>query len=276
MSRKPFPSLLSQLFRNSVLLFVYLWKYKELAAKGNNAVKLGSGKIFILFTFALTLFSPAFSQDTDQLIKLRIAQNLEQAGEWEHAVTIYEELYKSDSMNFIFVNGLQHCYTQLKEYDKAIVIIRRWFITHPGDVVLLTTLGGLYYNNGNEAAADSVWNVVMSIDPHNLQIYRVLAGEMMKHRLYEQSIRTYINGRTMGKNETLFADELGTLYAALQQYASAAREYIRLMKNNPDQLSFVESRLKAFIHRPEALRAVSETVKQEVKNASDNIGLHRL
>ncbi len=239
-------------------------------------MKLGSSKIFILFMFALTLFSPAFSQDTDKLMKLRLAQNLEQASEWEQAAAIYEELYKSDSMNYIFVNGLQRCYTQLKEYDKAIVIVRRWFITHPGDVVLLTTLGGLYYDKGNEAAADSVWNIVLSIDPHNMQIYRVLAGEMMKHRLYEQSIRTYINGRTMGKNETLFADELGTLYAALQQYASAVREYIRLMKNNPGQLSFVESRLKAFIRGPEALRTVSETVMQEVKNASDNIGLHRL
>jgi outer membrane protein assembly factor BamD (BamD/ComL family) len=86
----------------------------------------------------------------------------------------------------------------------------------------------------------------------------------------------YIDGRTMSKSEVLFADELGTLYAALQQYTSAIQEYLRLVKKNPDQLSFVQSRLSAIILKPEALQAASEIVKAEVKISSDNIALQRL
>ncbi len=234
------------------------------------------GYIVFLFTFTFVLFNTAFSQDADKMMKLRLAQNFEEADEWEHAVTLYEELYKSEPTNYIFLDGLRRSYTQLKEYDKAISIIRRWFITHPRDINLMTTLGGLYYDSGNETAADSVWKVVLSIDPNNVQSYRIVANEMMQHRLYEQCIRTYIDGRTMSKSEVLFADELGSLYAALQQYTSATQEYLRLMKINPDQLSFVQSRLSAFILKPEALRAASEIVKAELKISSDNIALHRL
>ncbi len=234
------------------------------------------GNIVLLFTFTFVLFNIAFSQDADKMMKLRLAQNFEEADEWERAVTLYEELYKSEPANYIFLDGLRRSYTQLKEYDKAIGIIRRWFITHPRDSNLMTTLGGLYYDSGNETVADSVWRVVLSLDPNNVQSYRIVANEMMQHRLYEQCIRTYIDGRTMSKSEVLFADELGTLYAALQQYTSATQEYLRLVKKNPDQLSFVQSRLSAFILKPEALRAASEIVKAEVKISSDNIALHRL
>jgi tetratricopeptide (TPR) repeat protein len=239
-------------------------------------VKEKIGNIVLLFTFTFVLFNIAFSQDADKMMKLRLAQNFEEADEWERAVTLYEELYKSEPANYIFLDGLRRSYTQLKEYDKAIGIIRRWFITHPRDSNLMTTLGGLYYDSGNETVADSVWKVVLSLDPNNVQSYRIVANEMMQHRLYEQCIRTYIDGRTMSKSEVLFADELGTLYAALQQYTSATQEYLRLVKKNPDQLSFVQSRLSAFILKPEALRAASEIVKAEVKISSDNIALHRL
>jgi tetratricopeptide (TPR) repeat protein len=239
-------------------------------------VKEQIGYIVLLFTFAFVLFNTAYSQDTDKMMKLRLAQNFEEADEWERAAALYEELYKSEPTNFIFLDGLRRSYTQLKEYDKAIGIIRRWFITHSRDINLMTTLGGLYYDSGNETAADSVWKVVLSIDPNNIQSYRIIANEMMEHRLYEQSIRTYIDGRTISKSEVLFADELGTLYAALQQYSSATQEYIRLVKKNPDQLSFVQSRFSAIILKPEALHAASEIVKAEVKISSDNIALHRL
>jgi tetratricopeptide (TPR) repeat protein len=239
-------------------------------------VKEKIGYIFLSFMFTFVSFNTAFSQGIDKTMKLRLAQSFEEADEWERAVTLYEELFKSEPTNYIFLDGLRRSYTQLKDYDKAISIIRRWFITHPRDINLMTTLGGLYYDSGNETVADSIWKVVLFIDPNNVQSYRIVANEMMQHRLYEQCIRTYMDGRTMSKSEVLFADELGTLYAALQQYTSATQEYLRLVKKNPDQLSFVQSRLSAIILKPEALRSASEIVKVELKISSDNIALHRL
>jgi tetratricopeptide (TPR) repeat protein len=218
----------------------------------------------------------AFTQDNDKLAKLRLAQGFEEAGEWERAAALYEDLGTLEPNNFLFLDGLQRSYKQIKEYGKAINVIRRWLIIQPGDINKITALGGLFYDSGNEAAADSVWKSVIAIDPHNIQIYRVVANEMLEHRMYDQCIRTYRDGRSMSKSDAMFSDELGNLYTLLQQYASATQEYLRLIKTTQEQLSLVQSRLSVFTAKPEGISAASETVKDELKNVPDNISLHRL
>jgi tetratricopeptide (TPR) repeat protein len=218
----------------------------------------------------------AYAQDTDKLAKLRLAQGFEESGEWERAVALYDDLSKLEPNNYLFLDGLQRSYMQIKEYGKAINVIRRWLIFQPGDMNKMTALGGLYYDAGNEAAADSVWKSVIAIDPHNIQIYRVVANEMLQHRMYDQCIKTYLNGRSISKNDAMFADELGNLYAMLQQYTPASKEYLRLIKTTPEQLPLVQSRLSIFTAKPEGISAASETVKDELKNLPDNIALHRL
>jgi tetratricopeptide (TPR) repeat protein len=99
---------------------------------------------------------------------------------------------------------------------------------------------------------------------------------MLQHRMYDQCIRIYLAGRSMTKSDATFADELGNLYAALQQYASASKEYLRLINTAPEQLSFVQLRLSAFTTKPEGISAASKTVKDEIRNSPDNIALHRL
>jgi len=231
----------------------------------------------LLFALSVALFQITFpQQDVDRMMKLRLAQGFEQAGEWERAVALYEELYKSEPANYIFLDGLQRGYTQMKEYEKAIDVVRCWLSYQPRDINMMTTLGGLYYDSGKEAVADSVWRAVLAVEPANLQFYRIVANEMMEHRMYEQCIRTYLEGRSIGKNEVLFADELGTLYAALQQYASATMEYLRILKATPDQLPFIQSRLSSFTLKPEALKIVSQTVRAEINGLPGNIALHRL
>ena len=230
----------------------------------------------VLVSAILTLFPFVRAQESDTLAKLRLAQGFEEAGEWERGAALYENLSTLEPNNFIYLDGLQRSYTQIKEYGKAINVIRRWLIVQPGDINKITALGGLYYDSGNEAAADSVWKSVIAIDPHNIQIYRVVANEMLQHRMYDQCILLYLAGRSTTKSDATFADELGNLYAALQQYASATQEYLRLIKTTPEQLSLVQSRLSVFTAKPEGISAASETVKDELKNVPDNISLHRL
>jgi hypothetical protein len=67
--------------------------------------------IFLFGIFALFQFTRA--QDTDKLMKLRLAQGFEEAGEWEHAVALYEELSTLEPNNYLFLDGLQRSYMQM-------------------------------------------------------------------------------------------------------------------------------------------------------------------
>lgn len=224
-------------------------------------------------TFCL-LFCIAQSQDTSAL--LRLAQQYEEQQNWDNAAKVYERLYTTDPSNFVFYNGLQRSYLQLKRYDDAIRVTTGWCNTHPNDIPQRNVLAGLYYDAGNERSADSLWNVLLTEAKENTAVHRFVAQEQLQHRLYEKAIETYSRARTVSKNTILFADEVGLLYLSLQEYEKAANEYIRMLKQRPDNLSFVQARLNSVASRPEALKAFAAALSSAVHSAPENVPLLRL
>ncbi|HVN47378.1 MAG TPA: tetratricopeptide repeat protein [Bacteroidota bacterium] len=218
----------------------------------------------------------ASAQEQEVANKLQLAQQLEEASDWEHAVAVYQELYRAMPNNSVVIDGLQRSYAQTKQYDSAIVVIQRWLVREPNNINAMGNLGGLYYDSGHERQADSVWNAVIVIDPRNINVYRYVASEMMEHRLYDKSIAMYLRGRKASGSETTFTQELGSLYAALQNYSDATREYLRLITESPNQLGLVQALINQMLSQSNALAAIAPVVADAVKNSSENLALHRL
>ncbi|HEY5615159.1 MAG TPA: tetratricopeptide repeat protein, partial [Bacteroidota bacterium] len=104
-------------------------------------------RILILFTiyacpFGGSLFTVLSAQQQDML-RYRLAQSYEQEGEWERALPIYESLYKADPRNYVYFDGLRRTYAQLKQYDKAIEVVRERMAIQQNDVALQAMLGTL-------------------------------------------------------------------------------------------------------------------------------------
>jgi tetratricopeptide (TPR) repeat protein len=219
---------------------------------------------------------PLCAQENDTALKLRLAQSLEQAGELDRAVELYEGLYRSDPNNYVYFDGLRRVYTQQRKYESAITLIEDRLKSQPSDVGLRASLGGVYYESGSERSADSIWNGIIRIDPKNVGLYRLVAAQMMEHRLYEQAVKIYLEGRRASGNTGVFVDELGTMYTVLQEYNAASAEYITMLKSSPQQLPFVQSRIGAFTVRNEGLRAATEVTREEVRNSPENITVRKL
>jgi tetratricopeptide (TPR) repeat protein len=231
----------------------------------------------VFFCALMCFISAAVSaQELDSSTKLRLAQQLEEAGEWERAVALYQDLYRSMQTNSVVIDGLQRSYAQLKQYDSAIVVVRRWIVREPNNINAMASLGGLYYDSGHEQKADSVWNAIVAVDSRNTNLYRFVASEMMEHRLYDKSIAMYVRGRKASGKEETFAQELGLLYAALQNYPNATREYLRLITVSPNQLGMVQAYISQMLSGPNALASVSRTVADAVNNSVDDLAFRRL
>ncbi len=224
----------------------------------------------------LVLPVKAFCQVPDRTAQLRLAQSLEQASEWENAVSVYEELVRLEPANFLYFDGLRRSYTQLKQFEKAVVLIQSRLRLFPGDVMLLAQLGGLYYESGASGKADSVWHVVLVLNPKNVSSYRIVAGQMIEHRLYDGAINVYREAQTATANEAVFSDELAALYSAMQRYGEATREFTKQLQIYPDQLSFVESRIASFTSRSEGVKEALTVVRAEVGRIPANIPFHVL
>jgi tetratricopeptide (TPR) repeat protein len=214
---------------------------------------------------------PVLAQQVDVVAKLRLAQSFEQAGEWEKAAAIYESLLESNPDGFVVLDGLRRSYAEMKEYDKAINLVRRQLRTNPLDENLLSALGGLYDLAGKTQTADSVWRVVLRKDRQNANLYRLVAAQLIDHREYERAIQIYLEGRESTKNQLLFLEELASLYGALHQYESAAGEYIKLVRSNPQQVTYAEARLSSFTGREEARRATLVVLQKEAKQTPEQV-----
>jgi tetratricopeptide (TPR) repeat protein len=242
--------------------------------RNNNYCRAVSLKFLLPIVFLFVL--QAAAQNADVMTKLRLAQSFEQAGEWERAVSIYEALHEADSLNYVFFDGLRRGYTQLKEYSKAIELVQRRLRIQRADQNLLSTLGGLYFQMGDEPRADSLWHAVVNKDPKNSNLYRLVASQMIEHRQYDRAIQFYLNGRKVIGDAGLFGEDLASLYMVLQQYGPATEELVSLLHVRPLQLAVVEARLSSFTGRDVGRRAALSVVQAEVKRTPNDLQMQRL
>ncbi len=237
---------------------------------------LGDRLVKRLVLFVVLLATQVTAQEVDLAAKLRLAQGFEQLGDWERAAPIYESLHEAAPQNYVFYDGLRRCYTQMKQYEKAIDLVQRQLVLQPRDENLLSVLGGLYYQAGAPPKADSLWQIVLSKDPRNPNLYRLIASQMLEHRQYERVIEIYLSARRVTGNQELFMDDLASLYSFLQQYELTTAEYVKILRQRPQQLTYIEARLSSYTGREEALRAALRVVHREIERAPNDIPVHSL
>lgn len=224
----------------------------------------------------MLLFAGAlYAQAPNSESLLRLAQSLEQQGDYERALDLYGSLFASDSSNDGLFDAVRRMTVQLKRYDDAVSLSLRRLRRTPYDAALQANIGGLYHMAGRERQADSVWNLILATAGKNPLVIRAVAGEQIAHRLFDRAVKTYLGGRISLGDRFAFANDLGYLHGVLMDYRSSVREYLLLLRQNEQQYDFVQSRLAARVSKPDALTAAAAVVGEELAG-SRTIPLLRL
>jgi tetratricopeptide (TPR) repeat protein len=240
-----------------------------------------AGKIGLLLSCILLLFFASFSQTalsqvTDRETTFRLAQGLEQAGEYDRALVLLRQLYNAEPTNLVYFDELQRTLMQLKRYDEVILLIRGRLRDSPGDVSLRAMLGSVYYRSGNERAAEAAWDSAIAVEPANPNAYRIVASTLGENRLLEQSAEVYRRGRARLGDSSLFAMELSQILSASMDYAGATNEYLRWLDKNPTQLAFVQGRMASFTAKKEARDAAAGVIRVALDQREDLTRLNLL
>jgi tetratricopeptide (TPR) repeat protein len=230
-------------------------------------------KIVPLFFAAATTL---FAQQGDIEARLRLGQSYERAGDWENAVRVYEELYARDSANVVFFENLRRSYLQLKRHTDAIRIIQSRLRIRPNDVALLAQLGSVYARDGDEANAVAAWDRALAVDRRSLNGYYVVSNSAIESRMFERAIGFYQRGRTELGDPMLFTAEIASLHALTMNFGEATREYLKLIRQNAQQLPFVQTRMAGYTYRPEGRREALKVVEEALRTEGDNIALYQL
>jgi len=229
--------------------------------------------IFRLIVIGSICLIPALAYPQQQVpdVKFRLAQSYERSGNYETATKLYEELYIKDSSNYLVFDALKRMYVQLKRYESALMMIQRRIALTPNDIGLHAQLGTVYIRASDEKNATAAWERGIAVAPHDEFTYRMIADAMVENRMFDQVVVLYQRGRKECGNPSLFTMELAYIYSIMLNYKDATREYLALIRENPGQLPFAQSRIASYANRSDGLEAATLMVEEGVKNDAGNI-----
>lgn len=231
-------------------------------------------KIAYLTIITTLFFSSTITSQVDINNKIMLAQSFEQAGDYDKAIMIFEEIYSIQPQNYQVFESLNRVYVQSKKYESSVKIIETRIKNNPQDVNLFGMLGTTYYLMGNESKAFEIWDDGLRILPENQMHYRVIANYAIQRRAFDKAIDFLKRGKAISQNPDLFSYDLANIYALTMQFKEAAEEYCFILNLQPTQLSAIENRILTYSNKPGALSQTIEVFENWGKG--DNISFDYL
>jgi tetratricopeptide (TPR) repeat protein len=218
----------------------------------------------------------ASAQVADTDVKYRLGQSYERSGDFESAARLYEEVFRRDSANMLLFDALRRSYLQLKRYDDCVALMEHVLRRIPNDVSILAQLGSVYILKSDEKSAGAVWERALAVDPKSEMTYRTVAGAVVASRLFDRAIGLYQRGRAAVGDPNLFAFDIAYLQAITLNYPEATREYLRMIRQNPSQLAYVQARIATYTARANGLSSATTVAEEAVAAEPGAVVLRQL
>ena len=215
----------------------------------------------------------SYCQSVDELNKLRIAEALEQSGDYKKALDFYQELYDDDPSNFVYFDGVRRNLMSLKEYSSVEGLIMSRLKTDTSNVILICQLGDAYYKSGSPDSAGMEWQRALATGPGNPNTYRTVAGFMVANRLFDNAIKVYRTGDQVSGSKGIFVTDIARLYFLNMDYKESLGELLKLLdtKDQNFAVNYIESQLGAYLTSRDALSQFVSEMEDELKKNPDDV-----
>lgn len=219
--------------------------------------------IFLIFLLSLGLLYVDTLQG-QQNQQYRIANQLMNQQKYERAYKIFSELLQRNPEKQQVYDRAVECLINLKQYGEAIDLTRKRIDQGHSIRETRTQLASLYHMKGDTARAFDTWNRILERYSDQLQTYLKIARSMKERSEYDKAIKIYQRAQKNFNNDQLFANELAYTYQMAGKYEQATRQYLNLIKENPQRTDFVKRSLMRF--KDDYLYEIAVVVFDEVLN----------
>ena len=204
---------------------------------------------------------PAMSQSETNTVQL--ASKYYQNGEYEKALTLYEDLYaKTEYKSYrdMYVS----CLTLLKQFDAAEKFLKKEIKKKKADFYLYIDLGMVYYNMNRSSESEEQFAKAKELALSNESSVASAASAFQSHRQFQHAIDLYEKAEKKFPNKN-YGLEIGNIYSLEKNYEKMMTHYIDYL--NPETVSTVESRLSYVIANDSEDKAITIIEKSMVEQA---------
>ncbi|MES2488049.1 MAG: hypothetical protein V4581_19130, partial [Bacteroidota bacterium] len=195
-------------------------------------------KKLLFYILFLTSVS-AFAQNE------QLAYNYFEKGEFEKALSLYQDLEKAQPYNTFFTQKVAACYQQLKQYDKATQVLKDKLgkNTQP---TLLVELGYNYQLQKDQPNADKYYNqAIDEITKNPSQVYGV-AQAFEQKVLIPQALKAY-TAATAANSNMNFDYQTALLEGQQGNMGKMIDKLLAYAYSNPQNLIMVQNQLSRFM-----------------------------
>lgn len=198
-------------------------------------------RTFLLLIFSFILAVPALQAQNNGTYQL--ATRLMQQQEYADALPLLKDLHERNPQTYIFAERLIDCYIQLKEYDQGLEVVQKFENRAVADGQIIIKKAELLHYKGETEQARSLWFQNLEKYPNQHQIYISTARTMVNRREHLDAVEVYKRARSNFKNDRLFFSDIANAYMQAGEYELAIEEWLNLLKNSPNQISYIQRSL---------------------------------
>ncbi len=170
-----------------------------------------------------------------------LAKQYYQTGDYVKAAKLFEELWKDNSSNMYYYTSLYNSYLRVNEYSSAEQLVKKQIKKNKDNLGYQIDLGYIYSQDNQSKKAKEIYGEVINNLAANQNLIRNTASKFIGVRQMDFAIETYIKGRELLKDKSLFGFELGNVYLQENKAKEAVSTYLLLMDQNPIYKNSVQS-----------------------------------
>ena len=171
------------------------------------------------------------------------AMAMEQAGNLDGAIQIYNQILNGDPNNQPAYFQLRNIYSKTGDPASGIPLIKNWLKNHPEDLQSELTLGEFYFRNQEQEKALEIWRHFRKTKLTNQTTYRLLFHTYIRFGQTEAMESLVRDGRDQFNEPHFLAIDLANYYQSRQTYDRSLREYLTLIRHQKQYLRYATDRI---------------------------------
>ncbi len=188
------------------------------------------------------------NQNRPKKTKQKLAVEYYSSGDYEKAMSLFEDLYKENQSSYIY-RYLLYTYMQLEEYSKAEKMIKKAAKDNNKTYKKLSDLGYVELQKGKVEKANKLFEKAIEELPANIAAVKELGNDFRGRGQTELAEKVYHRGQELLGDEYGFDSELGYLYYYMEKYELMTDAYLDLLARQPNTLRSAEYRFQNAFRR---------------------------
>jgi len=192
-------------------------------------------------------------------------------GAFISAINILETVYEKQPDDHDVIDLMLVCYSELKAYSKAEMLLQRQLEKNPLDYRYHNILLETYLKMGSDSLVNlEIENTINKL-PDNKDIYGSIVRQLLNYSANDRAMKMIEDGRKKFRQNYLFANEAASIYETRGQYYDAVTEYFKSIQADTMASKDADRRLGLLIRLPGAPPLIVKALKDILDTLPNNI-----